>query len=213
MVERDSTTGCLVTLVPVDAVLHATNGILGPILSINVALNDFVTKSTQGSLSQGVDGKIRGTHVCWVVAQDVHEGGLQLCHLRLDISLGKRSKIRVVPCVRGDLMSSGNDVLESVIVIVNAIPIQAVLEKCSMYASGIELVNDILCVDVWTIIKSQCNDTWRRAFLIDCASYNSLLVLVRMSQSQTGDAGSDEEILEGAHIKVLYRTKKLTNEY
>jgi len=102
--------------------------------------------------------------------------------------LAKRSKILVVPCVRGNLMSSGNDIFDRVIVIVNGIPIVAVLEKCGMNASGVELVDDILCVDVGTVIKSQRNDTWRRAFVIDCASNNSLLILVRMSQSQTGDA-------------------------
>jgi hypothetical protein len=36
--------------------------------------------------------------------------------------------------------------------------------------------------------------------------------VLRMSQSQSSDAGSGQQVLECAHIKVLYRTKKLTNE-
>jgi hypothetical protein len=63
-----------------------------------------------------------------------------------------------------------DDSEDSGVIVVDAVVVVAIVEEGGMLATSLEQIEDMLGVDVWTVVKRHCNDTRL------CASSDDLTV-------------------------------------
>lgn len=75
----------------------------------------------------GTDGAKRGTEVSWSHTNKFHESIFQFTDLVIeDFVVGDEGDVGVTPCVGGDLVASGEQSVESGVVVVDTVPVVSV---------------------------------------------------------------------------------------
>jgi len=151
------TTGCGVKN-PLEVILGDLDvGELVVVIRVQVEVADDVSQVLQYSLAGGVARRVRRTHVCRVLSDNVADGHLVLDHLVVALRISDDAEILVGPCVGCDLVALGNHALDHVGPLRCAVngalaKVDTSHEESSLKASSSELVEDAVGVNVWTVV-------------------------------------------------------------
>lgn len=112
-------------------------------------------------MAGGVARRIRGTHICWVLANDVADGHFVLHHLVITLRISDHGQVLVRPGVAGHLMAIGYHALDDIGPrsgrIDGAFPkVVACNKEGGLEAVRSELVEDLVGVEVWARLESVC---------------------------------------------------------
>lgn len=140
--------------------LNLLAGELVVVIGIQVEVRDNVSELSEDVLADGVARRVRRAHVCRVFANDVADGHLVLDHLVVDLSLGDLGKILVRPSVGSNLVTVGDHASDDrgpLLVDGTLANVDTSDEKGGLETGSSELVQDLVSVDVWTVIISNSN--------------------------------------------------------
>jgi hypothetical protein len=145
----------------------SVNGIVLPILSIEIGEGLVVSEIGKGSAAGGTAAEIRWAHVSWVLSDDVEDGGLEGLHLGDNPIVGEGAEIGVGPGVRSNLMPLGNHAAHEGLLCGIGVdwsaPVGTVEEEGCLFTGIPEGVEEGLGVDVWAVIEGDGNSVWHRA--------------------------------------------------
>jgi hypothetical protein len=79
-----------------------------------VKVRNNVTQVLQDGLARSVAGRVRWTHICWVLSDDVSNSHFVLDHLVVALSISDDGEILMTPRVTSDLMTLGDHSLDDV---------------------------------------------------------------------------------------------------
>jgi len=111
------------------------------------------------------------THECGISASDFNKSLFYAPHLVVDLIPSERGQIFVRPCVRCDLMTVVVRVFDAFrwVCAVNTRVVVPVEEESALRASSIERVDDVVQIDIRSVVKSQRDGVGFGAFSVHCS--------------------------------------------
>jgi len=144
--------------------------VASPVAAVDIVGDDAVSEIAHGGKHVSACSKVRRTHVCWLLADDVDERLFDTRHLRREIACGQGAKVlRVRPRVRRDLVARLVRVLQRRLLIVDAAIERARHEEGGLGAARVECVDELLRVARWTVVVCEGDLPWRGALGNDLA--------------------------------------------
>lgn len=135
------------------------------ILRVKVKVDPVITECFHVSPAAGLLAALRvwGSHVGWVLSNDVGNCSLVLHHLLLTHIRSNVRQAVVGPCMRSNLVALGNHSLDNGWIwlsLVNWSLVQVVAghEKGSLETVCLQDIQELICIQVWTIVVGQSYD-------------------------------------------------------
>ena len=138
----------------------------------------------------GITLTIGRSHVSWVLADDVGDGALVLCHVDLAISALHGIHVRVGPGVGTDLVTFCKHTLQKFRPHVALVKLASTVgvasdQECGLGSGDLELVKKLTGVNIWAVIEGQGDSAWLLAVI-------DVLAVLDLAKLRTG-------IFESAH--------------
>lgn len=143
--------------------LNLLAGELVVVIGIQIEVRDDVSELSKDILANSVARRIRRAHICRVFANNVADGHLILDHLVIDLSLSDLGEILVRPGVGSDLVTlcdHASDDSTPLLINGTLAKVNTSDEEGSFETGSSELIQDLVSVDVWTVIVSNGNGSW-----------------------------------------------------
>lgn len=179
------------------------------VISIQIEVGNNVSKLLQNVLASGLARRVRRTHVSGIFADDVTDGHLILDHLIVDLSLGDLGQVLVGPRVGGDLVTFSyhtSDNGSPSLINGTLANIDASDEEGGLEASRVELVQDLVSVDVWTIVIGDGDRSWLAASVDTSTTIRDATLLRTGIVASTSSSGGFVGVTAGAKVEEAVRS-------
>lgn len=178
------------------------------VIGIQVEVRNDVAKLLENAWAATDAGRVRGTHVSGVFANDVADSHLVLDHLVVDLGLGNGREILVRPSVRSDLVTLGDHALDGTApLLINGTlsDVDTSDEEGSLEARRSEFVQDLISVDVWAVIIGNGNGSRGAASIDTLTTIGNVAFLGASIITSAGSSGSLVSVTTWAEVEEAVR--------